>query len=448
MTSKWKAIIAVAAIAGVGAIIAVERDARTRAQGLWRRLTETSVRADARRSKHSHPSKPRGRWDGSMSLTEKEVQRIGLRTSAVEEQSAATTLRLGGVTDYDPSTVTVVRAQFDSRADKVLVDLGDTVRKGDPLIELFSTDLAEAKNVYETAVSQWTRDKKVLDYKAPLARATTLPMKELIDVENDEAQSRLKMKLAKDKLLVYGLTEAEIEAAKSEDGVQKARMTLRSRADGVVIFRAVVQGNYYDAKDEFLTVAPLDHLWVRGSVSEIDADKVHLGQAVHVIFPYANRTVPAKVQHIDKAIDPETRAARFRTSIANPDRSLKAGMFVRVMLDIPAVPGRTVIPRRAMVSVDRLDFVFVRQTASGEAERFERRNILVSKEASDVVIVAAPSADHPGLRPGEKVVTNGSLILEQLYEDRLTIEGEIPRERPLDDETLRHPAGPEVTSSP
>ena len=52
-----------------------------------------------------------------------------------------------------------------------------------------------------------------------------MPRKELIEIENDEAKSRLQMKLAKDKLLVYGLTEKEIEDAQNEDGVQKARMT-------------------------------------------------------------------------------------------------------------------------------------------------------------------------------------------------------------------------------
>ena len=122
------------------------------------------------------------------------------------------------------------------------------VKKGDPLLELFSTDLAEAKSDYEVAVSQWNHDKKVSTTRPRWPRTSTLARKELIEVENDEAQSRLKMKLAKDKLLVYGLTEKEIEDAKNEDGVQKARMILRSRADGVVVKRTVVQGNYYDSR--------------------------------------------------------------------------------------------------------------------------------------------------------------------------------------------------------
>ena len=78
-------------------------------------------------------------------------------------------LSLHGTTDYLPETVIRIHSPFDCRIDKVLVHLGSSVTLGDPLLELFSTDLAEAKTNYEAAISQWTRDKKVLDYKTPLA---------------------------------------------------------------------------------------------------------------------------------------------------------------------------------------------------------------------------------------------------------------------------------------
>ena len=162
----------------------------------------------------------------------------------------------------------------------------------------------------------------------------------MIEVENDEAQSRLKMKLAKDKLLVYGLTEKEIENAKSEDGVQKAKMILRSRAAGVVVVRNVVPGNYYTSADLLMTIAPLDHLWVRGSVSELDADQVEVGQKLKIIFPFSDRTIDAKVDYIDKAIDSDSRSAKFRTTITNPEGKLKAGMFVRMLLEIPPKTGQ------------------------------------------------------------------------------------------------------------
>jgi cobalt-zinc-cadmium efflux system membrane fusion protein len=376
---------------------------------------------------------PNTPWDRTLTLTDDQVRSIGLKTVAVKQQTEPTTLKLFGSTEYDPATVTVVRTQFDSRVDRVLVDLNQPVKIGQPLLELFSTDLAEAKSNYERDVSQWVHDKKVLDYKTPLAIKDTIPRKELIEAENDEAQSRLKMKLSKDKLLVYGLTDAEIEHASTEDGVQKAKMILRSRASGVVVQRSVVTGNYYTSADMLMTIAPLDHLWVRGSVSELDVEKVAVGQKVKVIFPFSDQTLESTVAYIDKAIDSETRAAKFRVKIGNPDGGLKAAMFVRMMLDIAPKPGRTVIPRSAMVSVDRFEYVFIKEPDA--PARFSRRRIFVAKENNDIVIVAEPSADHPELTPGQEVVTNGSLILQQMYENRLMTEGDLLLARNLE----KHP---------
>lgn len=440
MKIGWKLPVFALAAAAVAGWLTVDKHSRARALSAWHQLSGAALHAGEPPRKdwietlgESHSNLP----SGVVALTDPQAEAIDLKTTTVKTQTEPVILRLTGVTDYDPATLTVVRSMFDCRIDKVLVDLGAVVAVGDPLLEMFSTDLAQAKSDYETARSQWTRDKKVLDYKAPLAKSETIPRKELIEIENDESKSRLQMKLAKDKLLVYGLTEKEIEASQNEDGVQKARLILRSQADGIVLKRSVVPGNYYDAKTELMEIAPLDHLWVRGSVSELDADKVEIGQTIRIIFPYSDQTITDEVEGIDKAIDPETRSAKFRTSIPNPGRRFKAGMFVRVLLEIPPRPGETVIPRESMVSVDRVDFVFVQQP--GPERRFERRKILVSKETSDWVIVARETPDHPGLKVGETIAGNGSLILEQMFEDRLTVDGKNSGERPRDDESFGRP---------
>jgi cobalt-zinc-cadmium efflux system membrane fusion protein len=153
--------------------------------------------------------------------------------------------------------LTHVRPQFaECLVAKVYVGIGETVKKGDPLLDLISGELAEAKSLYEMAKGQWTRDKKVLDYKTPLARSNTLPGKELIEAENDQAQSLLKMKLAKDRLLIYGLTETEIENIEKEVGAPRARLTLRSPIAGTVIERGAVLGNYYNRNDVLVVIRP------------------------------------------------------------------------------------------------------------------------------------------------------------------------------------------------
>jgi RNA polymerase sigma factor (sigma-70 family) len=287
------------------------------------------------------PGQPKARPESEMT-----------KTATAPGRTEPANLILPGRTEYDPNTVATVRVPFDCRVDKVLVDLGARVRRGDPILELFSADLAAAKGDYELALSQYLPAKKVYDYKKPLAENNTLPRKELIEIESDMAQIQLRMKLAKDRLLVFGLTEQEIEAAKKEDGVQKARMTLRARADGIVVKRDVVQGNYYDSKDTLLTIVPMDHLWVRTRVPENDAAKVQLGQAVTTTFPLTDPLwrIRSKIEYIDPSVDPDDRSVEFRTSIPNPGGRFKAGASVRVQVLITPQPGPDVMERPGMPS--------------------------------------------------------------------------------------------------
>ena len=122
-------------------------------------------------------------------------------------------------------------------------------------------------------------------------------------------------------------------------------------------------------------------------------------------------------------------------------------MFARMLLEVRPKSGSTLIPRSAMVSVDQYDYVFVKQ--KGTTDRFERRQIVADKENNDFVIVAAPSLGQPGLTPGEEVVTTGSLILAQMYEDRATIEGGLLASAPGDGHTTSlDQATPVVVTTP
>ena len=155
--------------------------------------------------------------------------------------------------------------------------------------------------------------------------------------------------VARDKLLVYGLTEDEVARVKDEVGAQKARMTFRSPASGIVITRDVVPGNIYDDDDTLLVIEPLDHLWVWGNVFESDLDLIKLGQSWEIEFPFQKERLHGKVEYISNNVDPGTHAVRVRTSIANNEGRIKSDMLVRGCLEIPPDPNRTVIPRTALV---------------------------------------------------------------------------------------------------
>ena len=258
------------------------------------------------------------------------------RDGAIAKKNDSTgTLQVVGRTDFDPNMIVKIRPRFDCLVERVLVEVGQRVKKGDPLIELLSTDLAAAKNDFQTAKVQWDHDHRIYELKSRLATENSISQQELFDSRNVEIKSRLRLVTAREKLIILGVTEREIEDLGNPDAADrtdKARMTRRSSVDGVVIQRDVVPGNLYDRNAVLLIIAQDDLMRVVASVDEQDAHKVKVGQNVIVRFSFEDKGVNAKVDHVALSVDRETHKVRILATIPNPDHRRKSGTIVRVAL--------------------------------------------------------------------------------------------------------------------
>jgi cobalt-zinc-cadmium efflux system membrane fusion protein len=372
-------------------------------------------------------------WDGFVRISLENAKTIGLVVKTVDPQIEPIRLPLMGRTDYDPNSLSKIRPRFDTLVEKVRVERGQKVTKGEPLVDLFSTELAAAKNDFQTAFVQWQHDQRLLRMKQQLLSEKAASKQQVIDAENDESKSHLTAATAKEKLKVFGVTEEQIDLLSKNLGdslvsqelhiiTDKAQMTRLSPVEGSVIQRDAVPGNLYDNNDVLLTIAPLDHLFVWVNVYEADQAKVAVGQEIEIRFPYLDQTVLSKVEYIASEVSKDTRAILLRTSIPNIDGKLKADMLVRATLRIPPVAGQTVIPRQAMVVMNGAEYAFVQKTeqSSNGTEQFERRPLVVAEERDDHVVVQS------GLKPGDHVATNGALVLAQLYEDQQVVATGMP----------------------
>lgn len=387
--------------------------------------------------------------EGLVPISRPQEDQIGLVLYDVKPQTEPIKLDLNGTTAYDPDKLTTIRPRFNILVTKVNKTLGDRVSRGEALIELYSNDLATAKNDLQVKYVQWQHDRRLLMSRQELVKKGSISQVEFIQTQNDEAKSELDYYLAYDQLKVYGLTPEEIDPLLSglthesmtsltqhKNISEKASMTLRSPSDGIVVKRDVVPGNLYEPSSVLMTIAPLEHLRVYANVYESDIDLVQGGQEMVIRFPFLERNIHSTVEVIANRVDPDTHAMQVRTTIKNPGARLKSDMLVRAELHIPPVPGFTVIPRNAMVATNGRYYVFVKTPAgpsTGPAppntelpkehrkppreaiDWFERREIRVAQENSDRLIVSS------GLKPRETIVANGSLILAQIYEDMLTV---------------------------
>ncbi len=387
------------------------------------------------------PSQSTQPFTGLVKVTAVEREAIGFRILTVANQTQPIQLELPGRTDYDQNTLTKIRPRFDKAlVEKVYVAVGQSVKKGAPLYDVRSGQLGTARTDCRRGYAQWDHDRKYMNSREPLAREGRITQKEWVDTQNEEKKSRLDYLNARDVLGTYeipndqidklleGLGDDKKKALEADDNTQdNTRMTVLSKHDGVIVEydsnnRVVVAGNVYGVDDVLFTISPMDKLWVWGDVFESDQDKVHIGQKCNIAIKYSNEEFEGQVESIAKGVDVETRTLRLRVSIPNPGSNLFARMLAKVTLHIKPLPTDTVIPRNAVVVINGDFYAFVEVADDGKkVDLFERRKLETEQEDHDIVIVKS------GLKPGDRVVSNGSLILAQMYEDQSTVASGMPR---------------------
>ena len=252
--------------------------AGTIAAGLGVKAGQEPLEKPARPAANVGGPGPDGPVDGRLKAMEtrfesmkEEARFLRLRVNELERKLEAieglkTATRPVGL---DPDSITKIRPRFnDVLIQRVFVKVGQAVKKGDPLLELRSADLAAARNDCRTKFIQWDHDHKYLVAREPLAKDQRITQIVWTDTQNDEKKSRLDYLVARDKLATYGMNNEQIDKlleGLSDDrkkgvGANKmadiTRMTVVSPVDGVVLERDVAPGNFYDTKDVLLVLAP------------------------------------------------------------------------------------------------------------------------------------------------------------------------------------------------
>lgn len=179
--------------------------------------------------------------------------------------------------------------------------------------------------------------------------------------------------------------------------------------EGTVIRKDAVTSQRAEPTDELFTVADLSTVWVTASITESDVASVPTiqgGQIRLTATAYGARIFPAKLLSVGALVDPQTRTVPILAESANPDGSLRPGMFVRISLDSPNTEQALTVPHAAVVEIEGKTGVFVPSPAGGAApadhRAFTFRPIRVGREVGDRVTVAE------GLKEGDTLVASGA----------------------------------------
>ena len=283
---------------------------------------------------------------------------------------------------------------------QVAAELGQTVKRGEALAQLFSRDLAEAQTAYLSTSAELEAEHKKLVRTQELVRLGAASRQELEEIEaNHQLHVRRTSQESRQKLLLLGLNEQQV-ADVAAGRQANTNISIPSPLDGVVTARNVNlgQGKVVMAGQDLFTVTDLSAVWIEASLPENDFGAVRIGTPATITTPaYARRQYRGIVSYIDPQVDPQTRTAKVRVALDNPGFALRLGMYMDVLFTSPAGASVPVVPKQALQVIGPTSIVFVPVWRQSPAQFLQRAVKIGSEER------LPPSGVHvlEGLKAGE-----------------------------------------------
>ncbi len=278
------------------------------------------------------------------------------------------------------------------------------MKRGQTLVQLFSRDLAEAQTVYVSFNAELEAEHKKLVRTQELVRLGAASRQELEEIEANHKVHAAHVEEARQRLLLLGLNEQQV-ADVAAGRKASANIAITSPLDGVVTARSVNLGQVVTAAQDLLTVTDLSSIWVEANLLENDFGTVSVGSQAAITTPaYAGRQYRGgAVSYIDPQVDPATRTAKVRVALDNPGLALRLGMYMDVLFASPTGASVPVVPKQAIQTIGPTSVVFI--PVEGEQGHFLQRTVKTGDEAASGLRI------FEGLKTGDKVVTEGSVLL-------------------------------------
>ncbi|MFC7696639.1 efflux RND transporter periplasmic adaptor subunit [Bradyrhizobium sp. GCM10028915] len=339
------------------------------------------------------------------------------------EPVKAKTFRAEYVTEgkvaVDEDRSTPVFSPYAGRVTKLLAKPGEVLKQGQPLFTIEAADTVQAQNDFIAAMSSQNKAKSAIDLAdiqfkraKDLYEGHAIPLKDYqqaeatqVQAQNDMRSSATALEAARNKLRILGFTDETIKAFQDK-GVINPEVTIYSPIAGTVVQRKIGPGQYVNsgASDPVFVVGDLSTVWLTAFVRESDAAAVCIGQDITVnVMALPGRPLTAKVNYVAAAIDPNTRRLLVRATIDNKDGLLKPEMFANVTIYSSGDRAAPAVPKQALIyEADK-----VRLWVAREDKSVELREIKIGLINGNLVEVTS------NLKPGEQVVTKGSLFIDR-----------------------------------
>lgn len=341
--------------------------------------------------------------DPEVTIPAGDLERLHLKFAKVADAVVSLDLRVPGTVQPNTYKQVHVTPLVGGVVTQVAAELGQTVKRGQTLVQIFSRDLAEAQTTYVSNAAQLEAEHKKLLRTQELVKLGAASRQELEEIEANHQVHAAHVEEARQRLLLLGLDDQQVAdvAAGRKAGTT---ISVPSPLDGVVTARTVNLGQVVMPSQDLLTVTDLSSVWIEANLLESDFASVPMGTRATITTPaYPGREFRGSVSYIDPQVDSQTRTAKIRVAVDNPGLMLRLGMYMDVLFSSSGGGKVPVVPKDAIQTMGTASIVFV--PVEGEQGRFMQRAIKTGEPAPSGVRVIE------GLKAGDTVVTEGSVLL-------------------------------------
>jgi len=320
---------------------------------------------------------------GSTMISPTKQQLIGVTYDTVVDEPLTHTIRTGGKVTYDETKIVKINPKIEGWIEKVYVDFtGKLVKKGQPLISIYSPELVSTQQEYLLALKS----------KEYLSKS---PFPEIANSSNSLLES------TKKRLEFWDIREDEIREIEKR-GKPVKTMTLYAPSSGFVLTRNAFEHQRVMPESELYTIADLSRVWILADIYEYELPLIRLGQTAAIKLSYfPGETFTGRVTYIYPQLDNVTRTLKVRLELSNPDFKLKPDMYTNVEFQINY--GKQIsVPEEAVLDSGTEQIVFV----AHKGGYFEPRKVKLGAKVDKRFIILS------GLAPGEKIVTSGNFLID------------------------------------
>jgi len=332
-------------------VLATEKDDHEHAA----EAQEQTHQADQGEQEHDHEAGGEAHEEGaSAKLSMAQLKMANIEVKRLQPQVidfqvyAPAEIQSNGYTSY------LVSPRVDSVVIKRHVTLGQHVKQGQPLVTLFSAEVAEAQAQYKVARSEWQRVQR-------------LGLKTVGEQRFVSAKADFQAALAK--LQAYGLEQNEIESLSQNKSITLGQYTLTAHIEGAVLSDDFAQGQRVEAGEPLIDLADEKSLWVNANLPADRSFSLHKGSRAVVVV--GDIRVEAKVIQEAHTIDEQTRTRTVRLLVNNAGHRLHPGQFAEVYFQFKTEQPVLAVPETALMRSADSDWTVFVEDHAGEYKAVE-----------------------------------------------------------------------------